>query len=639
MKQNALSGIKGSNESVKTLYLHRSLSSPTQGNRNILTIGVLCCLTIGLVILHEFSSHASTILGPMLISIVMAIIFFAVDGSPETFGLSSFLGFQALMSESLVSIKPSSVVLIAAICTATHGLYYIGQLSRLAKKHYAPWFYTTILLCPIALFFQNLDLQTASLVCSGLLIIIDVIGLWLCLRVAIAIREAYIPWRLVALCTVAFAFFLNGLSILVDSSQHAILYFDLLLVIGTLLNISPMENRVKALTSANTEVAKSKMSEQQRVNEAIAKTTQMLAHDVRRPFAIVQAYLDSISSAKDLDQVRSLVARIQPEFQKNLNSANSMLKDIMAIGRDAMIVPRPHSIYKLINSALSSVFALTNNPNIRFKYHFRHDGIVLGEEEQLKRVFINILQNAEQAMLGRSETITISTFNDIGSKGERISIEIHNTGSFIPKDLLSQVFDAFFTADKVSGTGLGLAVVKKIVQLHGGDVSVASHKTAGTSFRCLLPAKFYIGDDKILLPRLSKELMLASPTNQNSTEDKFLNVAIIEDDAIFSEVLKSKLHNFNVLIFDTPEQFLEFNRSQGITPKNYLFIITDYYFAGSKVNGGDVARQIKETCATPLVLFSNSILESREQSLFDAKLNKDLTNFDEVLKQLQSFLK
>jgi signal transduction histidine kinase len=80
-----------------------------------------------------------------------------------------------------------------------------------------------------------------------------------------------------------------------------------------------------------------------------------------------------------------------------------------------------------------------------------------------------------------------STHKDPKSESEFIRIEITDTGCGIPPDKLSRIFDRYFTT-KTEGTGLGLAVVDRIVKAHGGSVSVESEVGKGTTFSVDLPA-------------------------------------------------------------------------------------------------------------------------------------------------------
>jgi signal transduction histidine kinase len=94
---------------------------------------------------------------------------------------------------------------------------------------------------------------------------------------------------------------------------------------------------------------------------------------------------------------------------------------------------------------------------------------------------LNVAVNAVQAM-PRGGRITLRTRRD----GEDALLEIEDSGAGIPEEVRGRIFEPFFTT-KASGTGLGLAVVKRIVEGHGGAVSVRSAPGAGTVFALRFP--------------------------------------------------------------------------------------------------------------------------------------------------------
>jgi signal transduction histidine kinase len=107
----------------------------------------------------------------------------------------------------------------------------------------------------------------------------------------------------------------------------------------------------------------------------------------------------------------------------------------------------------------------------------------------MKQVFMNLILNAIQAMEGTG-TITLMsravTINGAQPAAEFVQIEIKDTGVGIPEESLQHIFDPFFTS-KDEGSGLGLAVSYKIVQEHGGFVTVESTVGTGTSFFVHVP--------------------------------------------------------------------------------------------------------------------------------------------------------
>ncbi|MGE0813239.1 MAG: ATP-binding protein [Vicinamibacterales bacterium] len=108
---------------------------------------------------------------------------------------------------------------------------------------------------------------------------------------------------------------------------------------------------------------------------------------------------------------------------------------------------------------------------------------VFADGHQVKQVLLNLLMNAEQAMLGANGrgTIVIRTWHD--SARQVVVLEVNDDGPGVPEDVQGKIFDPFFTTKEVGkGTGLGLTVAYAIVQEHGGRITLKSRSGAGASF-------------------------------------------------------------------------------------------------------------------------------------------------------------
>jgi signal transduction histidine kinase len=107
---------------------------------------------------------------------------------------------------------------------------------------------------------------------------------------------------------------------------------------------------------------------------------------------------------------------------------------------------------------------------------------VNGDAAMLRQVFLNLAINGCQAM-PNGGTLRLSCGR---ASGNRVDVRVQDTGIGIPAEHLSKIFDLYFTT-KDHGTGIGLSMVYRIVQLHDGDIEVESTKNRGTTFRVLLP--------------------------------------------------------------------------------------------------------------------------------------------------------
>jgi len=105
----------------------------------------------------------------------------------------------------------------------------------------------------------------------------------------------------------------------------------------------------------------------------------------------------------------------------------------------------------------------------------------MGDANQLKQAFLNIINNSIQVM-PEGGTVEVTTTQ----KGGSIVVSIEDTGPGIPGDVMSKLFVPFFTT-RQTGSGLGLAVTKRIIDNHGGDIEVMSEIGKGTRFDVSIP--------------------------------------------------------------------------------------------------------------------------------------------------------
>jgi signal transduction histidine kinase len=111
---------------------------------------------------------------------------------------------------------------------------------------------------------------------------------------------------------------------------------------------------------------------------------------------------------------------------------------------------------------------------------------VLMESIQLEQVLRNIILNALEAM-PEGGTLTIISRQDFSRRQPEVAISIRDTGQGIPSDQVKRIFDRSFTT-KTRGAGIGLSIVREIVDNHGGRIQVDSQIGAGTTFTLYLPA-------------------------------------------------------------------------------------------------------------------------------------------------------
>lgn len=223
---------------------------------------------------------------------------------------------------------------------------------------------------------------------------------------------------------------------------------------------------------------------------SVAGMAAVLAHEVKNPLAGIRGAAQLVEENCD-DNDRELTRLICDEADRICALVDRM--DIFAEQRP--IVRGPVNIHEVLDHvrrlAKSGVAR-----HVRFAEHYDPSlPPVLGDRDQLVQVFLNLIKNAAEAVPEENGEIVISTAYRHGvrlavrSTGEKVAlplmVSIQDNGSGIPEDLGQHLFDPFVTT-KAGGHGLGLALVAKIVDEHGGVIEFESEPRR-TVFRVMLP--------------------------------------------------------------------------------------------------------------------------------------------------------
>lgn len=237
---------------------------------------------------------------------------------------------------------------------------------------------------------------------------------------------------------------------------------------------------------------------------ALGQMSATLAHEIRNPLgamALNLRYLsgqlpDSADARETLQDLFAGLDRLQTLVQGILNFTRPM---VSSLGRE--------DLSEVLQACLASAGRVCQGTGVKVVTNLHHPPTeVLVDVNQLTQVFTNLFENALQAMPHGGE-IAVTT----SRREDEVQIVVADTGIGIPPESLEKVFQPFFTT-RVTGIGLGLAIVFRIVEQHGGDVAVESEVGRGTSFRITLPVADAASHDGEPLNRRSEiELVPSGP--------------------------------------------------------------------------------------------------------------------------------
>ncbi|MBI3810911.1 MAG: PAS domain S-box protein [Nitrospirae bacterium] len=229
---------------------------------------------------------------------------------------------------------------------------------------------------------------------------------------------------------------------------------------------------------------------------ALGEMSAGIAHEFRNYMGSVMGFAKLLSrklpsSGAGSDTGQEMIASIMRE----LSAMNRLIEQLLSFGRHAELQLRPVALEPFIRRLLDQWMAQTEGVKPRLEVSIPSDLPDLQMDEVLMRQAIgNLVQNAMDAMPEGGDLQIRATILDrddsieTGTQGHRkeLSLEIRDTGVGISKDKLDKIFLPFFTT-KEKGTGMGLALVHKIVLSHGGRIKVNSQEGRGTMFRIFLP--------------------------------------------------------------------------------------------------------------------------------------------------------
>jgi len=189
---------------------------------------------------------------------------------------------------------------------------------------------------------------------------------------------------------------------------------------------------------------------------------------------------DDSPIAKDMDIIIAQAQRI-----------SQMTHNLLDLSRPESNQRSPCDIHSILDKTLDLLKYQLKAIEIKREYDPQIPAIP-GSASHLEQVIINLLLNAIQAM-PQGGTLTIRTNLVRGEENDLVSIAISDTGQGIPPEHLEYMFQPFFTTRYEEGTGLGLYISNRIVQNHGGSITVESKLGAGSTFTVLLPTEISPG--------------------------------------------------------------------------------------------------------------------------------------------------
>ncbi len=209
---------------------------------------------------------------------------------------------------------------------------------------------------------------------------------------------------------------------------------------------------------------------------AISRLTGGVAHEIKNPLNAMAVHLEVLKSKLETDDPEIDV------ISKEIRRLDRVVKTFLSFNKPLDVQVQPLDLSLLATEVVALIQPEARLKNVSIITSLAIPHWINGDVDLLKQVLLNLVMNAIEAMEGGG-SLSLRT----EEAGSECSIEISDTGIGIPHEIQDKIYNLYFST-KSTGSGIGLAMVFRVVQLHGGTINLHSESGKGTSFNLLFPS-------------------------------------------------------------------------------------------------------------------------------------------------------
>lgn len=271
-----------------------------------------------------------------------------------------------------------------------------------------------------------------------------------------------------------------------------------------------------------------------------------ISHEFRTPLALIQGSVEKLKMQHPLPQAQAGFKLIERNTRRLLELINQLLDlSRLEAGKLALHL-EPGELHGFLTVLAASFTSLYQSKQITYQYQLPDDPVyVLFDRDKLEKILTNLLANAFKFTPPHGKVRFTGRIQEKDETHCSLQVTLQDTGVGIPEKQLSRIFDRFHQVDpsatrSYEGTGIGLALVKELVDLHGGRIDVESREGIGTTFSLLLPFQLTAappgdpeGQEKDLTPPAAAhlpELESSEPCpTSNPVAETAIQILVVED--------------------------------------------------------------------------------------------------------------
>jgi PAS domain S-box-containing protein len=374
------------------------------------------------------------------------------------------------------------------------------------------------------------------------------------------------------------------------------------------------QHKISGVVASIRDVTEAKNTEKQLLQkEKMAAMGEMMsgvAHELNNPLTAIIGISDLLlEKATDESSKRQMGLVL-----KQARRAASIVQNLLSFARPSNLVSKRLRIEDVLRGVTTTQELVLKPKNIDIAVAIESPlPAVQGDSKLLQQVFLNVIANAEQAILAAkpSGKITIT----IKPQDGKVAVTILDDGPGIPAANLGKIFDPFFTTRRTAGgTGLGLTICAAIVKEHGGTIEVQSAAGSGAEFTVLLPAF----EELLPGPATSAPVQrpaVAPPAGRAQLQGH--SVFVVDDEESIRELVQEGLSARGMIV----EGAASSEEALTLLPqRTYDIVLCDYNLPG--MNGDQFFEKLRAknlAAKTKFVFMTGAMFEPSEMALFRDK--------------------
>ena len=431
--------------------------------------------------------------------------------------------------------------------------------------------------------------------------------------------------------------------------------FSIIVIILVLLRKARKAETVAKLAANNTQKLNNKLeiALEKAEDASLAKTRFLnnMSHDIRTPMNVILGYaqlMENELKEKDMPETLEHLEKLQQSGNLLLSIINNVL-DMARIESGRMELDENYCRIEDVRNSLFAVFdekARKKNIALHYTMNVEHEH-VLTDVTKVKEIFVNILSNAiKYTPSGGSVMMSVDELPCDEPGYMIVRNRVSDTGIGISRDYMTKIFDAFTreqntTKSKIAGTGLGMSIVRKYVDLLGGTIDVESELGKGSTFTVTLKHK--IADESYYVKKHIEE----SGTGSEILEGR--NILLAEDNDLNAEIAEAILERAGLKTERVEDGIQCVNMIEKMPAGTYDMILMDIQMP--KMNGYKATQAIRrlpdkdKACIPIVAMTANAFEEDKRDALAvgmnghiakPIELDKLLSMLAEVIRQQEN---